>query len=101
MILDRRKPIIALLAGSRLQEIKDNLPAMIEVAERFEDYQMVLAGAPSIEDEYYDKFLEGTPVRVVKNKTYQLLSHTTAALVTSGTATLETALFECSASGVL
>lgn len=91
--LDSRKPIIALLAGSRLQEIKDNLPAMIEVAERFEDYQMVLAGAPSIEDEYYDKFLEGTPVRVVKNKTYQLLSHTTAALVTSGTATLETALF--------
>ena len=91
--LDSRKPIIALLAGSRLQEIKDNLPAMVEVAERFEDYQMVLAGAPSIEDEYYDKFLEGTPVRVVKNKTYQLLSHTTAALVTSGTATLETALF--------
>lgn len=91
--LDSRKPIIALLAGSRLQEIKDNLPAMIEVAERFEDYQMVLAGAPSIEDEYYDKFLEGTPVRMVKNKTYQLLSHTTAALVTSGTATLETALF--------
>lgn len=91
--LDSRKPIIALLAGSRLQEIKDNLPAMIEVSERFEDYQMVLAGAPSIEDEYYDKFLEGTPVRVVKNKTYQLLSHTTAALVTSGTATLETALF--------
>lgn len=91
--LDSRKPIVALLAGSRLQEIKDNLPAMIEVAERFEDYQMVLAGAPSIEDEYYDKFLEGTPVRVVKNKTYQLLSHTTAALVTSGTATLETALF--------
>ena len=90
--LDSRKPIIALLAGSRLQEIKDNLPAMIEVAERFEDYQMVLAGAPSIEDEYYDEFLEGTPVRVVKNKTYQLLSHTTAALVTSGTATLETAL---------
>ena len=91
--LDSRKPIIALLAGSRLQEIKDNLPAMIEVAERFEDYQMVLAGAPSIEDEYYNKFLEGTPVSVVKNKTYQLLSHTTAALVTSGTATLETALF--------
>ena len=91
--LDSRKPIVALLAGSRLQEIKDNLPAMIEVAERFEDYLMVLAGAPSIEDEYYDKFLEGSPVRVVKNKTYQLLSHTTAALVTSGTATLETALF--------
>lgn len=71
--LDTRKPIIALLAGSRLQEIKDNLPAMIEVAERFEDYQMVLAGAPSVDDEYYQKFIEGTPVRLVKNKTYPLL----------------------------
>lgn len=91
--LDKSKPIIALLAGSRLQEIKDNLPAMIEVAERYEDYQMVLAGAPSVEDEYYEKFLQGKPVSVVKNKTYELLAHTTAALVTSGTATLETALF--------
>ena len=91
--LDINKPIIALLAGSRLQEIKDNLPAMIEVAERFEDYQMVLAGAPSIEDKYYEQFTKGTSVRIVKNKTYPLLSHATAALVTSGTATLETALF--------
>ncbi len=92
--LDAAKPVIALLAGSRLQEIKDNLPAMIEVAERFEDYQMVLAGAPSIDDAYYDKFIAGTPVRIVKNKTYPLLAHATAALVTSGTATLETALFD-------
>lgn len=92
--LDKHRPIIALLAGSRLQEIKDNLPAMIEVAERFEDYQMVLAGAPSIEDAYYEKFLKGTPVKLVRNKTYPLLTHATAALVTSGTATLETALFE-------
>ena len=92
--LDTRKPIIALLAGSRLQEIKDNLPAMIEVAERFEDYQMVLAGAPSVDDEYYQKFIEGTPVRLVKNKTYPLLAHSKVALVTSGTATLETALFD-------
>ncbi len=92
--LDTHKPIIALLAGSRLQEIKDNLPAMIEVAERYEDYQMVLAGAPSIEDSYYDKFIKGTPVKIVRNKTYPLLSNTTAALVTSGTATLETALFD-------
>lgn len=91
--LDRHRPIIALLAGSRLQEIKDNLPAMIEVAERFEDFQMVLAGAPSIEDKYYEQFVKGMPVRMVRNKTYQLLSHSTAALVTSGTATLETALF--------
>lgn len=92
--LDTHRPIIALLAGSRLQEIKDNLPAMIEVAERYEDYQMVLAGAPSIEDAYYEKFIKGTPVRLVRNKTYPLLAHTTAALVTSGTAALETALFD-------
>ncbi len=92
--LDSHKPIIALLAGSRLQEIKDNLPAMIEVAERFEDYQMVLAGAPSIDDEYYQKFIAGTPVKMVKNKTYPLLAHSEVALVTSGTATLETALFD-------
>ena len=91
--LDIHRPILALLAGSRLQEIKDNLPAMIEVAERFEDFQMVLAGAPSIEDKYYEQFVKGMPVRMVRNKTYQLLSHSTAALVTSGTATLETALF--------
>ena len=91
--LDIHRPILALLAGSRLQEIKDNLPAMIEVVERFEDFQMVLAGAPSIEDKYYEQFVKGTPVKMVRNKTYQLLSHSTAALVTSGTATLETALF--------
>lgn len=91
--LDIHRPILALLAGSRLQEIKDNLPAMFEVAERFEDFQMVLAGAPSIEDKYYEQFVKGTPVKMVRNKTYQLLSHSTAALVTSGTATLETALF--------
>lgn len=87
------KPIIALLAGSRKQEIKDNLPAMIEAAKRFEDYQLVLAGAPSIDDSYYAKFLKSTNVRIVKNNTYALLSNATAALVTSGTATLETALF--------
>lgn len=93
-LLDTHRPILALLAGSRLQEIKDNLPAMIEVAERFEDFQMVLAGAPSIEDKYYEQFVKGTPVKMVRNKTYQLLSHSTVALVTSGTATLETALFD-------
>lgn len=92
--LDADKPIIALLAGSRLQEIKDNLPAMIEAAERFEDYQLVIAGAPAIDDAYYEKFIHGKPVRMVKDKTYPLLSHATAALVTSGTATLETALFD-------
>ncbi len=90
--LDER-PVIALLAGSRKQEIKDNLPAMIEAAKTFEDYQLVLAGAPAIDDDYYAKFIGGQPVKLVHNDTYSLLSHATAALVTSGTATLETALF--------
>lgn len=88
------KPIIALLAGSRRQEVKDNLPAMIEAASAFADtYQLVLAKAPSLDDSYYAPFIEGKPVRAVSDKTYALLSHSTAALVTSGTATLETALF--------
>ena len=87
------KPIIALLAGSRKQEIKDNLPAMLRAASQYPDYQMVLAGAPSINDDYYAQFTAGWDVTLVKNQTYQLLAHATAALVTSGTATLETALF--------
>ena len=91
--LDTR-PIIALLAGSRRQEVKDNLPAMIEAASAFADrYQLVLAKAPSLDDDYYAPFLEGKYVRAVGGKTYDLLAHSTAALVTSGTATLETALF--------
>ena len=91
--LQNNKPIIAILAGSRIQEIKDNLPSMLEAASRFEDYQMVIAGAPSIENSYYNKFINNYSVKVVKNITYELLSHTTVAIVTSGTATLETALF--------
>ena len=91
--LQADKPILALLAGSRRQEIKDNLPAMMQVAARFPQYQAVLAGAPSIADEYYEGFIRGSQVRQVKNQTYPLLAHSTAALVTSGTATLETALF--------
>lgn len=91
---DFGKPIIALLAGSRKQEIKDNLPAMIEAAKSFaNDYQLVLAAAPSIPAEYYDKFIANKPINVVYNETFPLLAHATAALVTSGTATLETALF--------
>ena len=87
-------PVIALLAGSRKQEIKDNLPTMIKAAQKFEkDYELVLAGAPSIDEAYYQRFLEGTNVRLVKNQTYDVLSKAHAALVTSGTATLETALF--------
>lgn len=87
------KPIIALLAGSRKQEIKDNLPAMIEAVSDLSDYQLVLAGAPSIDDDYYAKYIQGTRVRLVHQDTFALLLHATAALVTSGTATLETALF--------
>ena len=88
------KPIIALLAGSRKQEIKGNLPTMIRAAMRFSDkYDLVLAGAPSIESDYYAKFIADTPVRLVTNETYPLLAKAHAALVTSGTATLETALF--------
>lgn len=90
--LDRHKPIIALLAGSRKQEIKDNLPAMIEAANKVPGYQIVLAGAPSVDDSWYNRFLSGSNVSMVKNQTYALLSHATVALVTSGTATLETAL---------
>jgi len=88
------KPVIALLAGSRKQEIKDNLPTMIQAAKKFEhDYELVLAGAPGINDAYYQQFIADTDVRLVKNQTFQLLSEAHAALVTSGTATLETALF--------
>ena len=86
-------PIIALLAGSRKQEIKDNLPAMLEAVKQFPDYQCVVAGAPGIEDAYYEEFIKGASVEIVHDKTYDLLSRSTAALVTSGTATLETALF--------
>ena len=66
---------------------------MMQVAARFPQYQAVLAGAPSIADEYYEDFIRGSQVQLVKNQTYPLLAHATAALVTSGTATLETALF--------
>ena len=91
---DNGKPIIAILAGSRLQEIKDNLPAMIEATSHLSDrYQMVLAAAPGVPADYYDRFLQGSSVRIVYNNTYPLLSHAVAALVTSGTATLETCLF--------
>lgn len=86
------KPIVALLAGSRKQEIKDNLTRMIEASKSFPEYQFVVAGAPGIDPAYYRKFMEEN-VRIVFGETYSLLQHATAALVTSGTATLETALF--------
>lgn len=87
------KPILALLAGSRRQEIKDNLPVMLEVAAAYPDYQPVIAGAPGIDPEYYAAYTGNHPVAILFNKTYPLLQHSEAALVTSGTATLETSLF--------
>ncbi|OAV72171.1 Lipid-A-disaccharide synthase [Bacteroidales bacterium Barb4] len=85
-------PIIALLAGSRQQEIKDNLPVMLEAASSFPGYQILVAGAPGIEPEYYRRFTMNYNVKVLFDKTYPILQHSQAALVTSGTATLETAL---------
>ena len=88
------KPIIALLAGSRKQEIKDNLPAMLDAVEGIaQDYRIVIAGAPAIEPTYYNRFTRGREVEIVYNETYPLLAQAHAALVTSGTATLETCLF--------
>ncbi len=87
------KPIIALLAGSRKQEIKDNLPDMIRAASSFPACQLVLAGAPGIDADYYKQYVGQAEVRIVFGQTYPLLTHAEAALVTSGTATLETALF--------
>ena len=87
------KPLLALLSGSRKQEIRDNLPTMIRVASAFPDYFPVIAGAPGISPDYYREFTGVTTVQIVFGKTYDLLSHSRAAMVTSGTATLEAALF--------
>lgn len=86
------KPVIALLAGSRKQEIKDNLLKMAEAAATFTDCQTVIAGAPGLTPDLYRHYLGGRDVPVVFGQTYELLTHARAALVTSGTATLETAL---------
>jgi lipid-A-disaccharide synthase len=86
-------PVIALLAGSRRQEIKDNLPAMLQVVSAYPGCQAVIAGAPGIDRAYYGLFMQGYRAKIVFGKTYPLLQHSAAALVTSGTATLETALF--------
>lgn len=86
------KPILALLAGSRKQEIRDNLPVMLRVAAQFPEYQPIIAGAPGIDPAYYQQYTDGS-VQIFFQQTYPLLQHSDAALVTSGTATLETALF--------
>ncbi len=88
------RPVVALLPGSRKQEIKKMLEIMISVAEDFKEYQFVIAGAPSQEKSFYETFLSTKNAHFVTNKTYDLLSISDAALVTSGTATLETALFK-------
>lgn len=88
------KPIVALLPGSRKQEIKIKLPVMLEVSKSFPEYQFVVAKAPGVEDSFYDEMLKTfSNVSYVSGKTYDLLLKSKAALVTSGTATLETALF--------
>ena len=88
------KPIIALLPGSRKQEIAKMLSVMLSVVEDFPDYQFVIAGAPSQEFSFYESFITNSNIKFVSNKTYDLLQVASAALVTSGTATLETALFK-------
>ncbi|WP_417860017.1 lipid-A-disaccharide synthase [Winogradskyella sediminis] len=88
------QPIIALLPGSRKQEITKMLGVMLSLVDDFTDYQFVIAGAPSQDFEFYKSFIKKDNVKFISNRTYDLLSISTAALVTSGTATLETALFK-------
>ncbi len=92
--LDPEKPVIAVLPGSRKQEISSMLPVMLKAGRQFKDYQLVLAAAPSQDLEFYRKVADLTGVGVVEGKTYDLLEVADAAMVTSGTATLEAALFE-------
>ena len=92
--LDPKAPVIALLPGSRKQEIQKMLPLFVKVAAHFKSCQFVIAGAPGISSEYYDPFVENTSVKIIHSRTYGLLKISKAALVTSGTATLETALLE-------
>jgi lipid-A-disaccharide synthase len=88
------KPIIAILPGSRKQEISKMLSVMLSIVDDYPNYQFVIAGAPSQDFDFYSKYITNPNVNFVSNKTYDLLSVSTAALVTSGTATLETALFK-------
>jgi len=88
------KPIIALLPGSRKQEINVMLSVMLSIVDDFPEFQFVIAGAPNQEESYYRQFIEKPNVKLLLNKTYDLLSVSHAALVTSGTATLETALYK-------
>ena len=88
------RPVIALLPGSRKQEIEKMLNIMLSITDDFQDYQFVIAGAPSQDEEFYKDFIKSSNISLIMNKTYDILSISHAALVTSGTATLETALFK-------
>jgi lipid-A-disaccharide synthase len=92
--LDNR-PIVALLPGSRMQEIKHHFPMMLKLSKAFPDYQFVVAAAPSLEPEVFEQYMKkNDSAALVYDKTYELLKHARAAVVTSGTATLETAFFD-------
>lgn len=94
LVLNSSKPILALLPGSRKQELKKKLPLMLKAAEAFKNsHQVVIAGAPNLPVSFYKEFQLGDHVTLIQNQTYQLLNQANLALVTSGTATLETALF--------
>lgn len=90
--LSEKREIIALLPGSRKQEVERMLPTMLKVIPHFPEYQFVIAGAPSLDKQLYLRMIGNTDVRLIENQTYELLQNASAALVTSGTATLETAL---------
>ena len=92
-VMGVEKPIVAILPGSRRQEVRTKLPVMLEAAGKFSNYQFVIAGAPSLEETFYAPFIEGYNAKILFGKTYEILESAEAALVTSGTATLETALF--------
>jgi lipid-A-disaccharide synthase len=87
------KPIIAILPGSRKQEIKAKLPIMLEALKDYQQYEILIAGAPSLEEEFYKPFLTQAHIKIIHGATYNILNFAEAAIVTSGTATLETALF--------
>jgi len=91
--IDINQPIIALLPGSRLQEIKKVLPVFLSIVSIFKSYQFVIGGVESIDKEKYDKLIKNKNVKVIFNQTYNLLANANAAIVTSGTASLEAAIF--------
>jgi len=88
------RPVVAMLSGSRTQEIKNTLPVMVQATEGFTEFQFVVAGVSTVEKQIYEDFLRGTDIKLILNQTYEILDCSYAALVASGTATLETALFK-------